>query len=54
MIETCKDCRHCKRSTHSIREWDKDGLHVKTWHTYWCHKFNMEVPPINRCEHING
>lgn len=54
MIETCKDCRYCKRSTHSIREWDKDGLHVKTWHTYWCHKFNMEVPPINRCEHING
>lgn len=53
MIETCKDCRYCKRLDHSIREWDKDGVHVKTWRTYWCNKFKMEVPPINRCDHIN-
>lgn len=53
MIETCKDCRYCKRLTYTERVWDKYGMNMKTWYTYWCNKFNVEVPPINRCEHIN-
>ena len=53
MIETCKDCRHCRRITNAEKVWDKDGLHVKTWLTYFCTAFKVEVPPINRCERIN-
>lgn len=53
MIETCKDCRHCKLMTHTERVWDKYGLNTKTWYTYFCKKLNMEVPPINRCKYIN-
>lgn len=53
MIETCKDCRYCKRLTYTERVWDKYGMNMKTWYTYWCDKFKVEVPPINRCEHIN-
>lgn len=53
MIETCKDCRHCDKRTYFIREWDKEGLHRKNIIEHWCKKFNMEVPPINRCKYIN-
>lgn len=53
MIETCKHCRHCKTETHVIRTWDKDGMNVEKRITYWCKKFDMYVPPINRCKHIN-
>lgn len=46
MIEPCKDCRHCKRLTHTERVWDKDGLHVKTWYTYWCEHINERIKPV--------
>lgn len=53
MIETCKDCRHCKKEAYTIRVWDKEGLHEIEKTQYWCKKFDEKVPPFNRCEHIN-